>query len=237
MWRPNLFFAAPLVAGDLTGIADGQPWANGRFHIGGGGLMFPESTFRSSCYFADVVFTPATIMVQGHTGTALVAAVAVKRFSVGGYSPAAMAARAVAGKLTSVPSAIVVGLRPDATATVTWPANATTWAGLHGRAVAGKISSAGRPTSGVGLAAASSAGKHVVVRTSTTLGHLPVATTSKHIPAPATTGLGVIGLAIGPSLHAAAHQIRATGPAAAVTARAAASIRRTTWAMSVTRSN
>jgi hypothetical protein len=244
VWSPgpyvatNVFFTTSLVAGDLTGIADGQPWANGRFHIGGGGLMFPESTFRSSCYFVDVVFTPATITAPSHTDTALAtAATTVKRLATGGHSLAGTTARAVAVKQTSLPAASTWGLRSHATGEVIWPTTATTPAGLHGRAAASKTSSAGRPSSRIGLVDTISAGKHVTVAATTILGHLPRVTASKHTPAPATTGLGVIARPIGPGLHAAAHHISATRPAATVTATAAASIRRTTWPTSVTRSN
>jgi hypothetical protein len=64
IWTPGQyvstsnFFTVPLTNGDLTALADDAAAHNGRFIFSVGSPAYPTFSFNSSCYFADVLFTP-----------------------------------------------------------------------------------------------------------------------------------------------------------------------------------
>jgi hypothetical protein len=64
IWTPGQyvstsnFFTVALTNGDLTALADDAAAHNGRFIFSVGSPAYPTFSFNSSCYFADVLFTP-----------------------------------------------------------------------------------------------------------------------------------------------------------------------------------
>jgi hypothetical protein len=55
VFTSNLF-NTEIVNGNIAGIADNDPFHNGRFLFPAGDLAFPPSTFGKSAYFVDVLF-------------------------------------------------------------------------------------------------------------------------------------------------------------------------------------
>lgn len=146
VWTPhryvasNGFHAAEVTRGDLTAIADGQPYSNGRFQAGGAQNSFPDANFGSSSYFVDVLFVPdppPTVPTETTGRTELgvtAAAVATKQVSVSANTSLGF----VAG--TQTPGVVVTagdtstGFVSSANATKQVTAGGTTYLGLFSAA-------------------------------------------------------------------------------------------------------
>jgi hypothetical protein len=196
--------------------------APGGYFNGNFAVDFPDSTFNNGCYFADVVFEPASSGVASVGRTTLAA------------SP-----RSAAIKVVAIVGRCVAAVRPSAAARKAAPSSGRAVAAITSRAVS--VHRAPGLARTVAASSTSAATKHAAVASArATIAPSAIAATVRKTPASATATVAATVLTTGAAKPAVARCSfaatarasvsrinRATGSTTAATTARAATIRRT----------